>query len=285
MRYLALLLAITTSLHAQTPPPGDRHTDNLRFTLILAAPGAAAIDHAKLPPLTATAACAQPAEIYLYAMRDTQAAAREARTALAPTCPALPIYTAITQPDPLLTGRADNLLAHLLDTLQQAAGTPVSPAAIVTPVAAAKLATSVRPKPPPAVAAVAASDSAKSEAQQPASTSPAKPTAETRINGAIGPAGTRIVYVAAPAATLSALTTLLGLPPGNQLTMELLQKHHKKSDLFPPWLIRLSSGAAPLTPTGCRRTLCDLPVFLHAARARVDPAQTTLDVPPTQLMP
>jgi 4-phytase/acid phosphatase len=143
--------------------------------------------------------------------------------------------------------------------------------------------------------------------EQAAQTGSAKP-----VPGALGPAGTRLVYIGGHDSDLSRFGGLFGLhwtvdgitddtPPDSQIVFELWQNSRSKDysvRLFyrAQTYDQLRSGQAltlanppakvDLTPPGCRAGQpCPFAVFDHAARALLDPAYITPELPPTQDAP
>ena len=143
--------------------------------------------------------------------------------------------------------------------------------------------------------------------EQAAQTQPAKP-----VPGALGPAGTRLVYIGGHDSDLSRIGGLFGLhwtvggitddtPPDSQIVFELWQNLKSKNytvRLFyrAQTYDQLRSGQAltqanppakvDLTPPGCRASQpCPFAVFDHAARALLDPAYIKPELPPTQIAP
>ncbi len=204
---------------------------------------------------------------------------------------------------------SSNLLAHILDTLQQAA---VNRDLVPAPKPGGRASASTKTTPPdrtPTVTVDLKAGSAEVEIDLHPS---------HRINGAFGPAGTKLVYISAHDTNLAGVAGLLGLhwvtpdgtvddiPPDAELVFELWQEHHKVADDWPFQVhIRYRAqtlgqlrAASPLTaqappvevdlkPVGCKSAArgCTLAMFLHAARATIDRAYTQLDVPPTQRVP
>jgi 4-phytase/acid phosphatase len=159
--------------------------------------------------------------------------------------------------------RGSNLMAHILDTLEQAA--------------------------------------------QPAQTQPAKP-----VPGAVGPVGTRLVYISGHDGNLCNLGGLLNLhwsveniaddtPPDSQIVFELWQNSKSKQYTVRLYFRaqtynQLRSGDAltlanppvevEITPPGCRSGQpCPFTAFDRAAHSLLDPAYVKPDLLPTQITP
>jgi 4-phytase/acid phosphatase len=132
------------------------------------------------------------------------------------------------------------------------------------------------------------------------------------VPGAIGPTGTRLVYMSAHDSNLYYIGGLLGLhwtvegfaddtPPDAQLVFELWQNPKSKQSSIRLYYraqtinqLRLAQGltlASPpaevrLTPPGCQAgQVCPLAAFDKAARARLDPAYVMPNLMPIQIAP
>jgi len=134
-------------------------------------------------------------------------------------------------------------------------------------------------------------------------------TGAAAVPGAIGPAGTRLVYVSGHDSNLCGVGGLLGLhwttggltddtPPDSQIVFELWQD--RKSKQFSVHLLYRAQSfeqlrmALPitlahppaefvLTPPGCTAAEpCSFAVFDHAAHALLDPAYVKADLLPTE---
>ena len=132
------------------------------------------------------------------------------------------------------------------------------------------------------------------------------------VPGAIGPAGTRLVYISGHDSNLFSVGGLLGLhwtvegiaddtPPDSQIVFELWQNPKSKEYIVrllyrAQTIDQLRSGRAltlanrpaevSLTPPGCHTGQpCSFAVFDHAARSLLDPACIKPDLLPTQIEP
>lgn len=173
---------------------------------------------------------------------------------------------------PLAQQENSNLLAHILDTLQQAAGSPVTGEPGITDTRT-RINGAFGP-PTARLVYISAHD--------------------TNLHGIAG--------------LLNLHWTADGLtdevPPDSQLVFELWQRPHKRPDIY-PYTVRIryraqslkqmreASALSATNPPierdlhvlGCRGTSCTLANFLHAARATLAPTYIQLDTPPTQAAP
>jgi 4-phytase/acid phosphatase len=147
--------------------------------------------------------------------------------------------------------------------------------------------------------------------QQAASVTPAVESKDSKPAQPIGPAGTKLVYLAGHDSNLASLGGLLDLhwtadgttdntPPDSQLAFELWQRPGS-SQLDLRILYRaqtldqlrsaedLSLAHPPdeveLTPTGCGAPPCPLAQFVAAAASRIDPAYVQPELAPAQVAP